>query len=172
MKILALDLSTRTGHACGRDRGAVTSGVWKLGGMKQHGVGHCCSALAAALGDAIHREAPDLVIYESPLIPERQTRGDVARLLYGLCAVVEMVCLECGMPREACEEATADEARKLVLGRVMRGSSGWIKDAVTAWAMSQGYSPYDDNEADALLLLRYRQILGRGRVMAGAGSVG
>ena len=171
LKVLALDLSTRTGWACGEPWGPPVGGVWKLGRMKRDGIGRCCSALAAALGAAIEAHAPDLVIYEAPLPSHAKGIGRdtmVARLQYALCGVTEMICLECG--GVTCEEASADEARKLVFGRRLRGGSDEIKSTVYDWAVASGFDPFDHNHADALVLLRYRHTLGRMRVMAGAGS--
>lgn len=170
MKYLALDLSTRTGWACGSEW-ETKGGVWKLGQLKRDGIGHCASSLAASLETALRTEKPDEVIYEAPLPSHSKGIAKdtmVARMQYGLCAVVEMICLECG--NIPCVEASADEARKMVLGKALRGPSEWIKEVVMCWAIDQGHDPFDHNEADARLLHKYRCILGRSKIMAGAGS--
>lgn len=156
--VLALDLSTRTGFAIGRDFEMPRHGVWVLPSMSR--LGASLSALAGSLEDALATMKPDLVIIESPLPPQAQTHANVARLLLGLAAVAEMICHEQSVP---IEEAGAWEARKLVLGKARVS-----KEAVMAWCHAQNWKPSDDNAGDALLLLRYRHILGRSRIMAGA----
>lgn len=166
MRFLALDVSLTTGWACGSEW-ELTSGVWKLPRMKA-GTGCIMSSMAACMERAIDTLHPQAVIYEAPLPANRQDTTAVARLLYTLCGVVEMICHERGdIP---CTEASADEVRKLVLGKALRGDREMIKNIVTCWAIDQGHDPYDDNEADALLLHKYRSILGRSTIMAGAGS--
>ena len=93
---------------------------------------------------------------EAPLPPAapKMIRSTIAtaRVLIGLAAVTEMICCEQGVP---CEEAEVRTARQRVLGKQPRDG----KLGVMAWARSAGYHPQDDNAADALLLLRYRQLL-------------
>lgn len=158
--VLALDLARRVGWACGADYETPVSGVWVL---PPHGdLGARCSALAASLEDAIAVMSPDLVILEAPLPPQAQTAMNSARLQFGLAAVAEMISVERGVP---CEEAPAWEVRKLVLGKARVE-----KEAVVAWCRAQGWRPADHNEADSLVLLRYRHLLSRSRVTAGAES--
>lgn len=158
--ILALDLSTRTGWALGRDYESPIHGVWVLPRMSD--LGACLSALAGQLEDAIQVFHPDLVIMEAPLPPQAQTAASTARLLLGLAGVTEMICQEQGVP---CEEERADTVRKVVMG-----SARQDKAAIIAWCRAQTWRPAEDNDADALVLLRYRQILSRSRVTAGRGS--
>lgn len=160
--MLALDLSTRTGWALGRDQEAPRHGVWELS-PHDNSLGARFSALAASLEDALAVMAPDLVVMEAPLPPQAQTAMYTARLQFGLAAVSEMICSERSV---SIEEARADEVRSLVMGRARPG-----KEAIVAWCRTQGWSPAEDNDADALALLRYRHLLFRSRVTAGAGSV-
>jgi Holliday junction resolvasome RuvABC endonuclease subunit len=157
--ILATDLSTRVGWAVGRDFEPPRHGVWMLRGP---GLGSRCSSLAACLEDAIEVFRPHVVIMEAPLPPQAQTAAVTARLQFGLAAVCEMICHECEV---RCEEAAAYEVRRLILGRARAE-----KAAVVAWCREQGLEPADDNAADALCLLRYRHVLGRARVTAGAAA--
>lgn len=158
--ILSLDLSTRVGWAYGRGFDRPLHGVWKLG--KTDDMGRLFSGFAGELESAIAVHAPDLVIMEAPLPPQAQTAMLSARVQFGLAAVCEMICKEKGV---RCEEEKADVVRKMVLGRPRVP-----KEAVVEWCREQGWQPADHNDADALALLRYRQILARGRVTAGAGS--
>lgn len=157
--VLALDLSTRTGWAYGHVGERPDHGVWVL--PKTTDLGARCSALAASLEDAIKVMAPDRVCLEAPLPPQAQTAMASARLQFGLAAVAEMVCHEQGV---LCDEARAFEVRKLVFGKARVD-----KSVVISWCHQQGWQPADDNAADALALLRYRHLLARMRVTAGAG---
>lgn len=156
--VLALDLSARTGWAYGHDHEAPAAhGVWKLGDTSS--LGARASLLAGGLQDAIMLLQPRLVILEAPLPLPAQNHMTSARSQLGLAVVAEMVCHEQAVPAE---EASAQDARKLVLGK----SRGWDKDAILAWCKREGWAPVDHNDADAMVLLRYRLILGRMRVMA------
>lgn len=151
--ILALDLSTRTGWALGTSP-RPKYGVWHLGTGGNHG--RYFSALAAMLESFFAVTRPSLVVFEAPLPPAapKMIRSTVAtaRVLIGLAAVTEMICVEQGVP---CEEAECRTARARVIGRQPRRG----KDGVMDWARSAGYHPQDDNAADALVLLTYRQLL-------------
>ena len=142
--ILSLDLSLRVGWAYGRGFDRPLHGVWALGKT------------------AIAVHSPDLIIMEAPLPPQAQTAAISARLQFGLAAICEMIASERGV---RCEEEAAHVVRKLVFGRARVE-----KETVVQWCREQGWQPADHNDADALALLRYRQILARGRVTAGAGS--
>lgn len=159
--VLALDLSLRTGWAYGHDHAAPVHGVWVLG--KTADLGAVFSGLAGELQDAIAVLAPSVVLMEAPLPPQAQTAAISARLQFGLAAVTEMICHEAGVP---CEEERAQTVRKLVLGH-----SRVEKQDIMDWCGAEGYRPAEHNDGDALVLLRYRHIIGRSRVMAGAGSV-
>lgn len=161
---LALDLSTRTGFAYGRDFGEPTHGVWVLG--KDGNAGRYFSCLAAQVEAAISRFQPCGVIFEAPLPPPAQSGERPARVLMGLAAVVDMICFEQAV---RCEEATVEQVRTLVLGR-SRFPKGTAKSYVMQWANSRGLDCVDDNAADACALLHYRHTLGRMKVMAGRGS--
>jgi len=161
--LLALDLSTRVGWAYGADFSAPAHGIWELSGGGTS-LGARCSALAERLEDAIAVLQPGLVILEAPLPPKAQTAMNSARIQFGLAAVAEMICEE---QHVRVEEEKADTVRGFILGRARPQ-----KPEIVAWCKAQGWSPVDHNDGDALMLWRYRHILGRSRVMAGAGSAG
>lgn len=158
--ILSLDLSLRVGWAYGRGFDRPLHGVWALG--KTADLGRVFSGFAGELESAIAVHSPDLIIMEAPLPPQAQTAAISARLQFGLAAICEMIASERGV---RCEEEAAHVVRKLVFGRARVE-----KETVVQWCREQGWQPADHNDADALALLRYRQILARGRVTAGAGS--
>lgn len=158
-----MDLSTNSGWAVGRDGGERPAfGTWHLGRMSS-GLGRIFSCLAASLAVAILTHSPDAVIFEAPLPQQKRDTQQIARLLVGLAAVAEMICFEHQIP---CTEALPHEVRKLVFG-----TANIRKEGVISWCQSRGWDTADDNQADALALLHYRHILGRMRIMAGAGSV-
>lgn len=158
VNILALDLSLNTGWAQIHTTGRICHGVWELPRLRS-GLGKCLSALADKLEQTLVM-APMEVIYESPLslgALVMATGEQQVRLIYGLCAVVEMIAHEQGVP---VTEASADDARKKVLGmrRPAKGRDA-IKRTVIQWCRASGFDPYDDNDADALVLLHYRLML-------------
>ena len=162
---LALDISTHCGWALGRDgdeRPVLCYGTFDLGRMA-NGLGRIASCLAGSIGDTITLYSPVQCIIEAPLPQQKHDTQQIARLLIGLALVAEMVCFEYGV---TCTEEFPGNARKLVLG-----TANVKKDGIISWCRSQGWDPPDDNAADALLLLRYKHLLGRMRIMAGAGSV-
>jgi hypothetical protein len=163
--VLALDVSTKVGFAYGPRFGDPKHGVWLLP-KAPAGIGERMSALYNKLHDALQVMRPALVIFEAP-IAKVQTS---ARLLIGLAASVEQVCWEASV---RCLEEHADKARGLVLGRSRfstvnnkgkRVSAN--KPAVIAWCEQQGWTPEDDNSADALLLWRYAHTVNASRAMA------
>lgn len=160
MKVLALDLSLHVGFAVGLDREKPVHGVWELG--RTSALGRCFSCLAQEIEAAIVAHCIDAIIIEAPLPQQRRDTQQTARLLIGLAAVAEMIAYEREVP---ITEAFPNEARQMVLG-----TARVTKDGIISWCRSQGWAPISDDDADALLLLRYRHLLGRMRVMAGAGS--
>lgn len=159
--ILALDLSTHTGWALGRPFEQPQHGVWELGKMSN--LGRCFSCLAAKLEDAISVHQPDACIIEAPLPQQDRDSQQLARLLIGLAAVAEMIAFERETP---ITEQFPKEVRKLVFG-----TASVDKTYIVNWCRGQGWPVVNDNDADALVLLRYQHTLDRSRIMAGAGSV-
>lgn len=180
--ILALDLSTRTGYACGRrfERPPVLRvGTWLLPSVVNGSVGPTLSALDQRLARAIDEWDVERIVYESPLPAGQQTYDATARMLIALPGIVEKVGHECGID---VLEGNMSSARKLVLGR---GRGFWDKDLAAVnrsraraksrdhikrlaldWATSQGIVRVDDNGADAAVLHRYTTTLLAGHVTA------
>lgn len=144
--ILALDLSLTTGfalgHACDREP---LSGVWSLPSGNQ---GAAFDALEHNLADAIEVHAPSLVFMEAPLVAMVQTS---ARLLLGLAAHVESTCWRYSVP---CREETVQKIRLVATGRG-HFKKGMAKAHVAEWCRNRGWSPCDDNAADALVAWQY-----------------
>lgn len=167
MKILALDLSSKSGWALGSPLDKPSSGVWDLRGDGKPDHGRYLSALAGAIERTILSHRPDLVIMEAPMkaqaraavakkrgVPERDS---TTRLLHNLCGVVEMICFE---QRVRCEEEEVRTVRQAVLGCQPKGDP---KVAVMSFCRMLGWAPADDNAGDALVLWEYRQGLERAR---------
>lgn len=169
--VLALDLSTRTGYACGRrfDRyPTLRVGTWMLPSVIDGSVGATLSALDLKLAQVVVDWDVEHIIFEAPFPPGEQSSTATARMLIGLPGIVEKVAHECGID---VTEGNLSSARKLVLGR---GRVPWDRDlasrdpkaarkksrlatkaASMAWAEGQGIQRIDDNGADAAIMHRY-----------------
>ena len=147
---LGLDLSTRTGWACGRVGAAPDHGTLELpAGLGTGGLGRVFAALERGLDDLHAIQHFERVIMEAPLPPAAQSQAHTARMQLGLAAVVELWCYGRDI---LVTEAAAPTVRAKVLG------NGRAKKAdVIAWCIARGWQPGDDNQADALALLAYAQ---------------
>lgn len=163
---LALDLSTTTGWALGDTSHAQPVrkyGRWLLERRptlipRDLQIGYRMSCLCGELDRAITVHQPDRVVFEAPLHRADHT----SRLLICLAGAVEMVCDE---RKVMCEEGHLSQVRALVLPKATHKGQP-MKSRVLSWARENGWSPEDDNVADALVLLRYCQILRGARVTA------
>lgn len=148
-RILALDLATRVGWATwSADRG-VGSGV-KVLPTTGEDVGRFVGTYMQWLDDTLALDARDLVVFEAPWIGP-QTSQDTARKLLGLAVGTEVVCWRRGL---RCLEQSVPAVRKHFVGngRLPRREA---KAAVIAACRARGWTPKDDNDADALALLDY-----------------
>lgn len=153
--ILALDLSTRCGWACGRAGDRPDYGTIRIGGQREGGnLGLAFAGAVDAIADLHAVQHFERVVMEAPLPPAAQTHAHTARMQLGLAAVVELWCWRRDIP---CTEASALTVRGKVIGRTRFGGRDEGKAAVIAWCEAQGWRPGDDNAADALLLLAYAQ---------------
>lgn len=167
--VLALDLSLHTGWAYAHGFDGPISGVWNLGRVAE--LGRALSGLAGEVEAAITLYEPATIIFEAPLTMGGQTSNANLRLLVGAAGVVEMIAYEAGIK---CLEEAVDTVRKAVIGFCRQKKTdpkGWVKQCVFNWAVAEGFKPADNNESDALALLRYMLTMQRAKVMAGAGSV-
>ena len=140
MKILALDLATRTGWACGAVNGEPRWGI-KVIARPHTDVGAFASAYDLWLSDMITVEQPDLLVFEAPILP-RQTTLDTARKLMGLAFLTELIAFRRDL---ACREVNIRTVKKFFAGHGHAAKSDMI-DA----ARRHGWNVKDDNEADAL----------------------
>jgi len=169
--VLALDLATRTGYACGRrfDRWPdLRVGTWLLPGVVGGSIGPTLSALDQKLVQVINAWEVEHVVFEAPFPPSEQSSTATARMLIGLPGIVEKVAHECDVD---VFEGNLSSARKMILGRgrvpwdrelakrdrkaARTKSRAETKAASLAWATGQGIQRIDDNGADAAILHRY-----------------
>ncbi|MBX6324319.1 MAG: hypothetical protein IRY94_21110 [Rhodospirillaceae bacterium] len=141
--VLALDLGQRTGWALrGRDR-AITSGTVEFRPGRFEGGGLAWLRFKAWLEDV--RQAAgdlDLVVFEEV----RAHRGTIAGHIYGgFVAHLSAWCEFREIPYQGVPVAT--------IKRHATGRGNADKQAVIAAVRRLGFSPADDNEADALALL-------------------
>lgn len=142
--VLALDLGSATGWAS-RHNGVVTSGTFKPkmgrfdgGGMRYLRFKHWLDEMLPLVGP-IHR-----LVYEEV----RNHKGvDAAHVYGGLMAHLTAWCEANAIPYEGIPVGTI---KKHATGK---GNSG--KELVIAAVQRLGFTPCDDNEADALALLDF-----------------
>lgn len=141
MSVLCLDLGTTTGW-CLRHGGATLSGTFNLKGRRFDGGGMRFLRFRGALNE-MHAATPvKLVFFEEV----RAHRGvDAAHVYGGLLATLTSWCEENKIPYEG---VPVSAIKKRVTGK---GNAD--KAAVMKGVRGYGYSPTDDNEADAIGLL-------------------
>lgn len=155
-RILALDLASRTGWACGFPH----EDKPRSGSVRFAREGASLGAIYAGcrqwLADFLATE-PDvrLIVFEAPMAPQHMagfTTAHIIRVLIGLCAVVEEYGHAGGYD---VREAKASEVREHFLGtnRIKRKEA---KSATIDACNRLGWAPSDDNAADALALWHYQ----------------
>ncbi len=145
LKTLALDLGTKCGWAVGADGNLHASGTWLLQSDKQRrfeGAGMKWLRLRSFL-DQVHHLAPiERVVLEEV---RRHAGTDAAHAYGGALAVVTEWCELHKVPYSATPVAT--------IKKHATGKGNAKKDAMIAAAQARGWTPGDDNEADALWIL-------------------
>jgi hypothetical protein len=144
--VLALDLATRFGWCVGAPDAAPRHGSVLLAGKLR---AERYAALLDWLGDALAAHRFGEVVCEAPLVSGDFRGRDAAMLALGLAAHVDLWCWDRAVRLR--ESVAVGSARKAVLGR---GSfaRGTAKSVVMDWARREGFTPADDNAADAILL--------------------
>lgn len=158
-KILALDLASRTGWACGLpadDRPRSGSVRFAREGAS---MGAVFSGCRQWLNDFLAADADiKLVVFEAPMTPQHiagRTSADIIRVLVGLCAVVEEATYGRGYD---VREARVADVRAHFIGsnRIRRKEA---KELTVTACYRLGWAPCDDNAADALALWHYQASL-------------
>lgn len=160
MRVLALDLSSSTGWACGSTQGGrVSHGVLKLPKTGEE-IGRFLAHFRTWLGHAIEEWAPGEIIYEMPILPSTTSLATV-RKLNGLCGQAEVTALDY---KVLVTEANLDDIRRHFIG-VARAPKhitekaerrAWLKQRAIAEARSRGFNVAGDDDAEALALLSLR----------------
>ena len=141
--ILALDLGTTTGWALCSGDGAIASGTMSFrpsrydgGGMRYLRFRSWLDRLAADAGgvSAIHYEEI-----------RRHVGTDAAHVFGGFLATLTAWCEQNGIPYQGVPVGT--------IKRFIAGKGNADKQAVIAAVCERGFSPADDNEADAIAIL-------------------
>ena len=152
--ILALDLATRTGFAVGRlsDRTPRSGSV--AFGKSGASMGAIFANARAWMADFTLVNMPDIVVFEAPLAPSFKrgaTNFGTIRILMGLAAIVE----EFSYGKFDCREARVGDVRRHFIG-TQRARRAAAKLMTISACRRLGWSPIDDNAADALALWHYQ----------------
>lgn len=144
-RILALDIARKLGWAAGEAGARPHYGSVALGGQNRAQV---YASLLDYLDDAIRLHRPARIVAEAPLSHMAHRSEDVAFLLYGFKAHLELFAYDRSIPLDF---VPFHQPRSAVLGRA-NFPKGQAKVAVMAWCEGHDFSPADDNAADALIL--------------------
>lgn len=138
---LALDLGTKTGWALDCD-GRAVSGVWDLKGGRYEGGGMRYLRFRRMLEEAHAANPFQMVFFEEV---RRHLGTDAAHIYGGLLATLTAWCEERKIAYGGVPVAT--------IKRHATGKGNADKGAMVRAARARGWTPVDDNEADALWIL-------------------
>ena len=143
MSIVALDLGTWTGWALADQKGNITSGVADFKQDRWHGGGMRFLRFRTWL-DEVYSLAGgfDQLLYEQV---RRHAGTDASHLYGGWLAILEVWCEQNSIPYQGVPVGT--------IKRFITGKGNADKQAVIAAVKERGFSPADDNEADAIAIL-------------------
>ncbi|MER2263524.1 crossover junction endodeoxyribonuclease RuvC [Methylobacterium oxalidis] len=141
-KILALDLATRIGWACGAPDEEPVYGSHTLPSASAS-LGRFGDAYDQWLLDRLDFFRPGLVIFEAPFV-SGTGNANTARKLMGLCWQTEIACYR--------RETQCLEHGNTSLKKFFTGNGRAEKADMMAACRRLGWNPKDDNAADALAL--------------------
>lgn len=152
--ILSCDLATASGFAFGTPGEKLIYGAVRLGGPGSS-VGQRLHAFRRWFYEFTALSMPSIFVFEAPLnvgvMNRIGSRPETVRLLFGLCAVAEEAAIDRGIP--VIREVNVQDVRKHFLGqRTFAGGRKESKAAVIHRCQQLGWSPQDDNVADALAI--------------------
>jgi Holliday junction resolvasome RuvABC endonuclease subunit len=155
VRILALDLATRTGWAAG-DTEAVgarlESGVQEFALGRGESPGMRFLRFGVWLREIVALHRPEVVLYEQPFV---MRSGAAAEISLGFATRVQEACATHAIEHQAVNGATL---KKWATGR----GNAKKPDMIAAARQRFGVEPRSSDEADALLLLGYgREQYGR-----------
>jgi len=144
--LLALDLGTKTGYAVGTAQSHI-SGVSDFKPGRFEGGGMRYLRFRRWLDDLHAAVEFDEVVFEEV---RRHKATDAAHVYGGLMGVLTTWCEEAAVPYSAVPVGT--------IKKFATGKGNANKEAVIAAVRSWGFEPEDDNEADAIALLKCRLV--------------
>lgn len=169
--ILALDLATATGWACGAPGDNPRFGTKR---MPQTGdeIGRFLVHFEDWLNDFLTVESPRLVVFEAPILRRGPSNPVVARKLMGLANCTETICYR--------RDIICRQAHLATVKKSFAGSGRADKAEMILAARRWGWDVENDNEADALGLWVeavkhvapqvHRRRFGMGALQAAAGG--
>ena len=137
MKILALDIATKTGWC-----NDTSSGVWDFNIKRGESIGMRLIRFRAKLKEMIDLDKPDVIVYELPA---------------GLFKASIMVASEMiGVLKTLCEDEGIEYAHESAteIKKFATGKGNAKKDVMISKAKELGIDEIDDNHADAIHLYR------------------
>jgi hypothetical protein len=141
--LLALDLGTTTGWALHGADGLITSGTASFRNGRFDGGGMRYLRFTNWLGELERLSGPIAAIWFEEV--RRHAGTDAAHVYGGLMATLTAWAELRGVPYEGVPVGT--------IKRHATGKGNANKDAMIAAARARGFSPVDDNEADAIAIL-------------------
>lgn len=140
MRILSLDVSTKTGYALIDENGKIeSSGVIRI---KYKSRGEAIHLFYDEIRFLVDITNPSLIVIEKPFF-----RGSGSRLLTSFCGLIEMIAYRYNL--------IFKEVHNAEIKKFMTGKGHATKDMMINKIKELGYSPQDDNEADAISLALY-----------------
>lgn len=143
MKVLALDLATRTGWALGNAR-AFESGYETFDLRRGDSPGWRYLAFTRWLEEIIRPGELGLVVYEQPFV---MRSGHAAEIAMGFSTRVQQRCAEMTLDHTA---VVGSRLKKWVTGKGNAKKPEMVEAVARRWRRVD-----DDNEADAVALLQY-----------------
>lgn len=152
MRFMTFDLAGTVGWAAAEDRIEPIHGSKRLP-KTDMGYGPFLRVFAKWAAGVIDDFRPDLVTYESPILPKKKRTIETLRALYCLGPRLEEVCDERNLK---CTERDFQSVRTHFLGAGnVPTNTDDIKDAIMAKCRYRGWDPVDHNAGDALALLDF-----------------
>src|SRR5215475_3426940 len=141
--MLALDLGTSTGWALSSPHGTITSGTVSFKPSRYAGGGMRYVRFCAWL-DGLAHDSPDIEAIHFEEV-RRHLSTDAAHVHGGLLAMLTAWCEQRSIAYQGVPVGT--------IKRFIAGRGNADKSAVIDAIRARGYSPADDNEADAIAIL-------------------
>jgi Holliday junction resolvasome RuvABC endonuclease subunit len=157
--LLCLDVATVLGWAAARDCGKASYGSKRMGRQGCE-PGESYLALDIWLEGMVTEHRPTTVIFEAPILGA-PGKLSVSQKLMGLVAIVELVCARHRIPVFQAQGASVTKALTGKGGRwegaTPKERSAAKKRATIEACRRYGFSPSDDNAADAIGILLYAE---------------